>query len=368
MKHNCIYLFFFSFAMMLLPEQGYTTQWTVSNDPVRPAQFSNIPAAVNAAANGDTILIAGSQNQYTLSNALFIQKKLILIGEGVNNPDGFNTTIYGSNTIFFGRLNATQSCDNSKIIGIDFQVGAVQIDGYFVGSQPEQRVISNVEFIGCRFGSGCNINWYDNYNNCKMINCLFINTGPRPYVSSVLPNNFIISNSVFSDSYVQSNLLNLENQVKVLNCVFLNRTSDCLINVVGINVENCIFYKAEPTGATNSLFNNNLTYLCNNNALPPAGTGNTGSDNIVNSNPLFNNYPLLGEAFSWAHNYGLQPGSPAIDEGTGVTDIGLTGGDYGLNQLKGNSPLPVVTSLSLPNSSVPINGTLQGNIKAKVRN
>jgi hypothetical protein len=33
-------------------------------------------------------------------------------------------------------------------------------------------------------------------------------------------------------------------------------------------VENNIFYKAEPTGAVNSIFNNNLTFLCNNGTLP----------------------------------------------------------------------------------------------------
>ena len=130
-----------------------------------------------------------------------------------------------------------------------------------------------------------------------------------------------------------------------------------------------IFYKAESAGASNSVYNNNLTYICNNNVLPPTtGSGNTGSGNIVSSNPLFINYPALGANFAWTHDYGLQAGSPAIGAGTGGTNIGLTGGTYPLNQLKGNSPLPVVTSLSLPNSSVPVSGTLQGNIQAKVRN
>lgn len=368
MKYICKIFILLSF---FISENLYSTQWSVSNDPLRPAQFTTLEAAINAAANGDTILIAGSQTNYIIStNPLIITKKIILIGEGINNPDGYNTRIQGppSGVLTFGRLNPSQSSNDSKIIGIDlYNYVQINIDGNFAGSSAPDRVINNIEFSDCRF-------WYAGLffrninNNCKVKNCLFDNGQINTYNS---PNNLIISNNIFFDNgcYYQSSDINQNQQVFIKNCLFLNRTNAFFNSVNGIVLENCIFYKSEPTGSiTNSLFNNNLTYLCNNNTLPPAGSGNTGSGNIVNSSPLFINYPPLGANFAWTHNYGLQAGSPAIGAGTGGTNIGLTGGAHPLNQLKGNSPLPVVTSLSLPNSSVPLNGTLQGNIQAKVRN
>ncbi|MBK9255784.1 MAG: hypothetical protein IPM42_09880 [Saprospiraceae bacterium] len=359
-----IYLILTSFFVY---NNGYAIQWTVSNDPTRPAQFTSVESAINAAANGDTILVAGSQTTYVIAtNPLIINKSIILIGEGVNNPDGFSTNLQvGSMT--FGRLNPTQSCNDSKIIGITFNSVAITINGDFLGSSALERTIDNVEFLGCKFiYSG--LVFSNIYNNCKIQNCLFDFVDIRFYDS---PTNLSISNSVFftNNSYFLSSNVNLNHQIFVKNCLFLNRTNNLFFSINGIVVENCIFYKSEPTGTiTNSIFNNNLTYLCNNNTLPPAGSGNSGSGNIENTNPLFINYPPLGADFAWTHDYGLLAGSPAIGAGTGGTNIGLTGGTYPLNQLKGNSPLPVVTSLSLPNSSVPLNGTLQGNIQAKVRN
>jgi hypothetical protein len=349
----------------------YSTQWSVSNDPIRPAQFTTVEGAINAAANGDTILIAGSQTNYVITaNPLIITKKIILIGEGINNPDGYNTRIQGppSGVLTFGRLNPSQSSNDSKIIGIDlYNFGQLYIDGNFSGSTAPERIINGIEFIGCRITESI-IFFLNIYQNCKVQNCLFENGQIRFFDS---PNNLIITNSIFysNNSYIQSSNIPANHLVFIKNCLFLNRTSNYFNSINGIVVENNIFYKAEPTGTvTNSIFNNNLTYLCNNNTLPPAGAGNTGTGNIVNSNPLFVNYPPLGANFDWTHNYGLQSGSPAIGAGTGGTNIGLTGGTHPLNQLKGNSPLPVVTSLSLPNSSVPLSGTLQGNIQAKVRN
>jgi len=374
MKHILkIYLILTSFFVQ---KNGYSTQWTVSNDPTRPAQFTSVVSAINAAANGDTILIAGSQTGYNITtNPYIITKKIVLIGEGVNNPDGYSTIIQGVGNAFltFGRLNATQSSNDSKIIGIEFNnFNEINIDGNFSGSTVVERNISNIEFSKCEFRGSVNLYFRNTYNNCKVKNCLF-GQNSQIYCNNS-PNNFIITNSIFysddsNGSFFNSDNATLNQQVSFKNCLILNRTLTFFYNTNGVVVENCIFYKAEPTGPINSLFNNNLTYLCNNNTLPPTtGTGNTGTGNIQNTNPLFINYPPLGGVFAWTHDYGLQVGSPAIGAGTGGTDIGLTGGMYPLNQLKGNSPLPVVTSLSLPNSSVPLNGTLQGNIQAKVRN
>ena len=131
-------------------------------------------------------------------------------------------------------------------------------------------------------------------------------------------------------------------------------------------LENNIFYRAEPTGLVNSTFNNNLTYLCNNNDLPYGS--NVGSGNLVNVDPNLANYPALGGvAHSWDWDYSLQAGSPAIGTGTNGSDIGINSGNSPVANLYTYAKIPAVTSLDIPVSSVPVGGTLQINIQAVSR-
>ncbi len=343
---------------LLIAQCVFAAQITVSNNPLRPAQYTSIVAAITAAANNDTLLIAGSSSTY--SETINLTKPLTIIGEGINNPDGLNTTIGGA--FWIKNASISQGASGSKLIGILFQ-GDMYINGDFTGASPAQRILANISIDRCKF---TNLYPYATvYNNFNIRNSLFAD-GSFYEQGTVTGSDFRLENCIFSNQIIIGNVT----IYKFKNCIFLNRTTNTFApGISNIIVENCIFYKAEPTGASNSIFNNNITYLCNNNALPPTtGTGNTGTGNLVNTNPLFIDYPALGAAFSWSHNYGLQAGSPAIGAGTSATNIGLTGGSFPLNQLKGYSQLPVVTSLSLPNSSVPVNGTIQGNIKAKARN
>jgi hypothetical protein len=135
--------------------------------------------------------------------------------------------------------------------------------------------------------------------------------------------------------------------------------------------ENNIWYKSELVNSSgtpnviNCTFNNNLTYLCNVNTLPP--TNNIGSGNIVNQNPLFTTYPALGGDHTWTQNYALLAGSPALGTGTNGTDIGINSGNAPVTQLLKYAKIPAVTSLTIPVSSVPVGGTLQINIQAVSR-
>lgn len=343
----------------------FATQRTLSNDANRPAQFSNLQAAIDQSSNGDTIIVysntSNSTNYNSGGNHIYFYKQLYVIGEGMNNTivslsSGaniyFNNLSNGSYFSGLRILSNLQFGGNSSVSNITFDRCDISDEIYF--SSPTQ----NINIKNCQVGI-CYLN-HANVTNMNFDNCIF-------QQSYVHPQHLIISylNNLIFNGY--SNSFNL--QIKVKNSLFIGSTTSMFVNINGIELTNCIFYKADPSGTViNSNFNNCLTYLCNNNNLPPTGTGNTGANNVINQNPLFINFPALGGDFSWTHNYGLQAGSPADNTGTGGTDIGLTGGTYPLNQLKEYSKLPVVTSLSLPNSSVPLNGTLQGNIKAKVRN
>jgi hypothetical protein len=103
--------------------------------------------------------------------------------------------------------------------------------------------------------------------------------------------------------------------------------------------------------------------MCFNNNIP--GSGNLGSGNIVDANPVFTNFPLQGGALSYSHDFTLLPGSPAIGAGTDGTDIGILGGmlpfDVGANPY-----FPQMMEVSLPSgSSVPAGGTLNVHFKAR---
>ena len=351
-------------AIFGLSINSFATVWTVSNRSDKPAQFSNIQAADNAALPGDTVLIAGSATTYSYGN-LIIDRSLTLIGEGCNNPNGYNTTIdwYGPSLT---NVNGTFGASNTKFYGIAFNY-TVNLYGNFTGQGSGQNTLSNITFERCAFWAGNSIAFSGQiYNNITFRNCVF--TGYIYVQNPSSMTNILVTNCVFSNSgnisLNSDNGMNMNGQFFIRNCVFLNRVGN-VFSMAGMVVENCIFYAAQPTGASSSTFNNNITYFNNNVGLPYGN--NAGSGNLNNVNPNFVNYPLLGANFAWAQNFGLVAGSPAIGTGTNSTNIGLTGGNSPCTQIQGNSKMPIVTSVTVPVSSVPVGGTLQINIKANTR-
>jgi hypothetical protein len=134
-------------------------------------------------------------------------------------------------------------------------------------------------------------------------------------------------------------------------------------------VENNIFWKAEPTVNTTPsgvTFNNNLCYSTT--ATLP-GTGNIGSGNINNSNPLFLNYPAQGGAFDCAYNFNIPSNSPAKSAGTDNSDIGIHGGPSPFDNYCAGPKVPTIKYITMPAnaSSVPQGGNLNITFKAKNR-
>ena len=107
--------------------------------------------------------------------------------------------------------------------------------------------------------------------------------------------------------------------------------------------------------------------MCFSNTIP--GTGNLGSGNLINTNPLFVNYPLAGgAAYNYTFDLHLQTGSPGKNFGTDGTDIGIYGG-WMPYEVGANPYFPQMMELTLPSgSSVPAGGTLNVHFKAKKQN
>jgi hypothetical protein len=362
------------------------TVWTVSNDPNRPAQFTAIQAAVDAASPNDTLLITGSTTQqwYSWGNPINIVKPLVIFGEGIESGGAFpSTSIYGIN---LGRFNSSLSASGTRIYGC--QIYNLNVNSTFSGSTTSQQTISDLIFERCFINyANMTANW--NMSNVTFRNCLFNNyggsnlnfggyniAGYSGYSDAVLGpfTNIIVTNCIFNgnSSGISGNgALDFNGNLVVRNCLFLNNSYYSLTSLQEAVFENNIWYKAEMINSSgtpnvfNCTFNNNLTYLCNNNTLPPSN--NIGSGNIVNQNPLFTTYPALGGDFAWAQNYALSAGSPAIGTGTNGTDIGINSGNAPVTQLYKYAKIPAVTSLTIPVSSVPVGGTLQINIQAVSR-
>lgn len=335
------------------------TVWTVSNDGNRPAQFTTIQAAVDSAVFNDTILITGSSTNYA---SFTLYKPLVIVGE--SNGGSPLAKVSGCQV---KRLNSSLSASGSKFYGIYF-VSGVNINGDFSGSSTGQETINDLLFERCSFDAYYDhMNFtsvYGGYHNITVRNCYFTDG----YIAFNETNEYsgnLFTNCVFSGTYLRDGT-NINAGVIVRNSLFLNRTSSVFSSSInGLLLENNIFYKAEPTGCTACTFNNNLTYLNNSNTIPYGS--NVGSGNIVSADPMFQNYPQLGGAFSWSHDYSLLPGSPAIGTGTNGTDMGLGGGNSPVDNLQQYPKIPVVTDIAIPVSSVPVGGTLQINIKANTR-
>jgi len=352
------------------------TVWTVSNDPNRPAQYSTLQAAVDAASPNDTLLVTGSGTSYYPGAT--IVKPLVIFGEGIESGGAFPMTdLYA---ITFGRFNNSLSASGSRIYGC--KIYYFNITSTFSGSSNTQQTNNDFILERCFFNYvTLTANW--NLSNVTFRNCLFKEQGNLTlsgyswtgYSDPVLGpfSNIIVTNCLFSGSYAGitgSGSLDFNGNLVVRNCVFMNNPYYSLNSLQEAVFENNIWYKSElkeagQNNVINCTFNNNLSYLCNVNTLPP--TGNIGSGNIVNQNPLFNSYPALGADFAWSQNYGLSPGSPALGTGTNGTDIGINSGNSPVTQLYKYAKIPAVTSLTIPVSSVPVGGTLQINIQAVSR-
>lgn len=352
-------------SLGLAQQNASATVWTVSNNPDRPAQYTGIQAAVDAASPNDTILITGG----TYSGSVDVVIPLVFYGEAIAGPD-FPVT-YLTGTLSFKRFNNSLSSSGSRVYGM--RLGGLSFNGSFSGYAAGQRVLEDYIIERCHLATST-INVNDGISNITYRNCLLKDATHQLNASAESPiaiSNIIYTNNVFEDMFFTGysdglpQYGDMNGAVLMRNNVFIDQTTSGFGGLSEIILENNIFYRSEPTGLTGSTFNNNISYLCNNNALPYGN--NIGGANIENTDPLFANYPALGGVFSFDHDYSLEAGSPGIGTGTNGTDIGINGGNAPVANLYKYAKIPAVTELNIPVSSVPVGGTLQIEIQAVSR-
>lgn len=369
--------FFLTMIALLATVFIHAAILTVDNNTVlsgSPGQHTSVQAAIDAANNGDTILVVGSKNGYGGVN---INKRLTILGPGYN-PQSTNNNIA---TITFVLNNG---CSGTVISGFVCSIG-----NNFTEDISNISIFRNKIFSGFYINSigdsanqkkASDINIYHNIFFCSITIC-----GNNFFLD--VCSNITISNNIFSTGSRIEN--SNQTSISVKNNLFISYyDQDFPFNkMINTEINNNIFagywnlFKGTTIDEINNYtkncsFNNNLTYNCLPNNNLPYGS-NVGSGNIINQDPLFMNETYKGGEYNtnnvFSNNYMIQNSSPCKNAGTDGTDIGPSGGSYPFTTtfpLTGMPAIPIITQMQFNGaSSVAVgNNSLNVTVKGKKQN
>ncbi len=364
----------------LISIAALATVRTVSNDDTRPAQFNGsgntgFVNAQNASSPGDTIYIYGSPFSY---GTITISKRLVVIGAGYgpNNQFGQPTRIDNINFFRDGSTDAS----NSTIMGL-LVTSSISCTGTLTVNNITITRFRVNYFIWTYQGSKPSTGWRI-YNN--IVDNIIGMSGSRTAASAT---NLIIANNIITDDLSGFN----SNTVFIDQNIFLG--SNNLYKLWNVIITNNIFTRTSGNIFDGELvfntFNNNIS---NQNTIGAAslytptnifeatftgagGGSNSGSGNIVGTNPLFVNVTNF-DTYSTTANYRLQASSPGKNAATDGTDIGIYGGSFpfpsGGNPGSGFDtspmpPIPQVISVNIQNATIQPNGTLNVQVQVQGR-
>ncbi len=306
--------------LLVISQAAMAKIWRVNNNTGVVADFTNVQAAHDAAAVGDTIHLEPSNNSYGNLN---MSKRLVVISTGqfgANNPGVQADPKHG----FLGNVTIQNTGANGSVLSVRFN------DGININSG-----VANITLTNCAgFGT------LDNANCCG-----------RPHISINNADNIIISRSIISLIAFTNNSNNIicTNNI-VWGFIGNDGSSDGVVtnNVIragnpndGVGLFNCvvannIYNKAMNTGFSNCNMSDNFA---SGTGTPPAGFTFVDMANVF-ENP---DGGFVDNVFR------LKAGSPAIGAGQGGVDLGAFGGT---NPFKlGVTPsIPSIYRLTVPAS------------------
>lgn len=297
--------------------------------------YTDLPTAVAAGQNGDTIYIPGGSWSANLS----INKRLFIIGTG-HNPDSTQAT---GICYLSGNISISNGASNGRITGI-----------YLTGTLAAVDTATNYIISRCRMGNiqltAHSSQWIieENIINSQIIgygayNNLFSNNIIGQCFYNMGPNNTVKNNIFLMQSYE----IGCSNSSSVNNCTFENN------NFIG---------GGNFTGQNNNLINNNLFVA---NITFPFGN-NLGSNNVVNQTQSSIFVNQTGSTFDYTQDYHLKLTSPGKNAGTDGTDIGIYGGMFPWKA--GSVPFNPHIQIKSISNTTDQNGNLQINIKVNAQN
>jgi len=348
-------------ALLLITAQSFATVRIVDNSVNSPAPYSTIQDAINDSSPGDTVYVQGSGTPYD-DGSVTIDRRITLIGAGYNvTGTQFNMPVniqntYGSGSIVFDSSATQNDLSGTKIIGINTALIVTAGNTH----------LHNVTIDRCYIRGGSNNTGLDIYgSNWIVKNCV------------VAALNFL---SESNNAFISNNILGYTRSLSsgALGIVITNNfVYHPFYQIRYANISNNVFWTntlVSPSDLQYCVFNNNITYdsLYGASLLPLANSsnniGNTGSDNLNNTDPNFVNVPsnnfTLGGVLS-GYDFSYQSGSPAINAGTDGTDIGISGGAYPMTQWTGAPPIPQMQELNVLNAIIDQDQPLDINFKAR---
>lgn len=330
---------------------AHATVRTVSNHPSGGAQYSTLSAAYAASSNGDTLMLEGTDIIYAADFGWTINwtKSLVVIGSGFNPSTPTNKRSKISASTSDSYLNLGAGVNGSKFYGIEF-TNAIKV----------KSSISNVLFEDCNLASSfiCTDVSATNitFNNCILdyntYDAFNINASTTATINL---NNCIIDGSIDA-------LGNVSVVYTFDHCIFLKSSGDVFSNVKSPIVMNSIFMNTSSIASaatTGGVFTNNIARLAT--VCPPAG--NTGSGNMVSTDPMFTTY-TSGSQYSSTFDFGLQAASPGKNAATDASDIGVHGGSSTFSETGEPLIVPVIRTMTVLNASVESGGTLNVSVTA----
>lgn len=336
---------------------------TVDNNPNSAADYTDLQTAINAANPGDTIYISGSETRY---GTIFfdIPKQIVLIGSGINIEDPSEVTT---------QLNGIKFTDVAAS-------GTVILNLRFGGIQGQNSVdgVTDIIIRRCRIEGAITLN--PGYNNWLIENNIAAGFSISQRSSTTpFPADIVIRNNIFLEAGAGAIKFFLSSTVFIFNNLFLGQNESPLDIMKNSQIKNNIFYFTSIVGGGNfgttkeeSVIRNNLTNI-NNASVTNQIYGGPGDDGTnITADPLFTNGDNF---FSFASDYRLQPGSPALTASATGGEIGIFGGvapfpiDIASSFLSNpGHVLPVITDMEILSSDVPLDGTVEVQIKAKISN
>lgn len=306
--------------LLVISQAAMAKIWRVNNNTGVQADFTNVQAAHNGAAEGDTIHLEPSNNSY---GNLDMNKRLVIISTGAfstSNPGIQADAKHG----YLDNVNIQNTGANGSVLSVRFSAGFNIHNGVAnitLTNCVATYASDNADCCGRTF---VNINNADNIiiNRC-MVSTIFFRNNSNNIICS---NNIVwslISNDGGSDGVITNNVIRAGNPndgAGLFNCV----------------VANNIFNKTINTGFSNCNVSDNFA---SGTGTPPAGF------TFVDMATVFEN-PDGGFV---DNAYRLKAGSPAIGAGQGGIDLGAFGG---ANPFKlGVTPaIPSIYKLTVPAS------------------
>ena len=321
--------------------QTTATIRTLSNYPFSPGQFTTFAAAHTACNNNDTIYVHGSTVTYGVIS--ITKPGIVVIGTG-HNP-------VKQGPLVSAFTNITISAISCQLIGLAFDNLTANSNLLTV---KRCKILQPAAGPFGIMSGGTSQNWTIEGNVFSGINSNLI--------LNLNSSNTTVSNNIFNGQVaIQGGNSSTLSTFIIANNIFIG-VSASVFNVGNAVINNNIFYRASPQGATlGCVMNNNISFSCSNNGFSAPGVSN-----LVNVNPLFTSFPLAGALFDYSHNYKLAAGSPGLNNGSDGTDRGVFGGFGAKFSMTGEPAIAEITGFVITSSPVIApGGTLNINVTSK---